>query len=43
MQYNYEFLDHLNKPDMPLPSYMIAPSYWKVDEVAYLNKETIYF
>ncbi len=33
MQYNYEFLDHLNKPDMPLPSYMIAPSYWKIDEV----------
>ena len=20
MQYNYEFLDHLNKPDMPLPT-----------------------
>ena len=32
MQYNYEFLDHLNKPDMPLPTYMISPSYWKVDE-----------
>jgi glycosyltransferase involved in cell wall biosynthesis len=33
MQYNYEFLDHLNKPDMPLPTYMISPSYWKIDEV----------
>jgi glycosyltransferase involved in cell wall biosynthesis len=32
MQYNYEFLDHLNKPDMALPTYMISPSYWKVDE-----------
>lgn len=33
MQYNYEFLDHLNKPDMPLPTYMISPSYWNIDEV----------
>jgi glycosyltransferase involved in cell wall biosynthesis len=36
MQYNYEFLDHLNKPDMPLPTYMISPSYWNIDEV--INK-----
>jgi glycosyltransferase involved in cell wall biosynthesis len=33
MQYNYEFLDHLNRPDMPLPTYMVSPSYWKVDDV----------
>jgi glycosyltransferase involved in cell wall biosynthesis len=36
MQYNYEFLDHLNRPDMPLPTYMISPSYWNIDEV--INK-----
>jgi glycosyltransferase involved in cell wall biosynthesis len=41
MQYNYEFLDHLNKPDMPLPTYMISPSYWKVDEtIAKFGNET---
>jgi glycosyltransferase involved in cell wall biosynthesis len=43
MQYNYEFLDHLNKPDMPLPTYMISPSYWKIDEVVdkFKNNTTV--
>lgn len=33
LQYNYEFLDYLQKPQMPLPDVLIAPSTWNLDEV----------
>jgi hypothetical protein len=33
LQYNYEFLDYLQKPQMPLPDVLIAPSTWNLDEI----------
>lgn len=43
-QYNWEFADYLNRPNLTLPTKMIAPSHWKLqnaknlwgDRVAYL-------
>jgi hypothetical protein len=36
LQYNYEFLDHLVNPSLPLPDVLLAPSLWNFEEV--LNK-----
>ena len=33
LQYNYEFLDHLNSPSLPFPDVLLAPSLWNFDEV----------
>jgi len=33
LQYNYEFLDHLNNPSLPFPDVLLAPSLWNFDEV----------
>lgn len=32
LQYNYEFLDYLNKPDLPYPDLLLAPSKWNIRE-----------
>jgi glycosyltransferase involved in cell wall biosynthesis len=34
LQYNYEFLDHLSNPALPLPDILVAPSLWNFDDVA---------
>jgi hypothetical protein len=31
IQHNVEFLDHLNRPDLPLPTMFLAPSIWHLD------------
>lgn len=31
MQHNVEFLDHLNKPELPPPTMFLAPSTWHLD------------
>lgn len=33
LQYNYEFLDYFNNPNLPLPDYLLAPSVWNLDKV----------
>lgn len=33
LQYNYEFLDYLQNPSLPLPDLLLAPSRWHLDEV----------
>lgn len=33
LQYNYEFLDNLINPSLPLPDILLAPSLWNFDEV----------
>lgn len=33
LQYNYEFLDYLQKPHRRLPDYLIAPSLWNFDRI----------
>lgn len=37
LQYNYEFLDYLNKPDLPKPDYLAAPSTWNINKVKQLD------
>ena len=32
-QYNYEFLDYLHDPHLPMPDLLLAPSRWNLDEV----------
>ena len=31
IQHNVEFLDHLNKPDLPVPTKFLSPSFWHMD------------
>lgn len=33
LQYNFEFLDYLARPDLPRPSVLAAPSAWRYDDV----------
>lgn len=33
LQYNFEFLDYLNNPTLPMPDLFLAPSRWKLDVV----------
>jgi len=33
LQYNYEFLDHLANPDLPLPNILVSPSSWNFSEI----------
>jgi len=33
LQYNYEFLDYLNNPSLPLPDVLISPSVWHLGEI----------
>ena len=33
LQYNYEFLDYLRNPDLPLPDLLLAPSIWHFEDV----------
>lgn len=37
LQYNYEFLDYLQNPQLPKPSVLAAPTWWHKDEVEKLN------
>lgn len=32
-QFNYEFLDNLNNPSLPLPTKFLAPSYWHLEDM----------
>lgn len=36
-QYNYEWLQHLQEPDLPKPDLFLAPSPWHIDEVRKLG------
>lgn len=36
LQYNYEFLDYLNKTNMELPDILLAPSVWNIAKVSEL-------
>lgn len=38
LQYNFEFLDYLQSPNLPLPDLLVAPTLWRYDEVNYKNK-----
>lgn len=33
LQYNYEFLENVSKPDAPLPDMFLAPSLWNLDKM----------
>lgn len=33
LQYNYEFLDYLQDPQLPMPDMLLAPSLWNFDKV----------
>lgn len=33
LQYNYEFLDYLNNPSLPLPDVLLSPSVWHLAEM----------
>ena len=33
LQYNYEFLDYLQTPDLPFPDVLVAPSKWHYEDV----------
>ena len=33
LQYNYEFLDYLKSPNLPLPTALVSPSSWHLDKV----------
>lgn len=33
LQYNYEFLDHLSRPNRRLPDMLISPSYWNLEYI----------
>ena len=43
LQYNYEFLENVSKPDAPLPDIFLAPSLWNLDRMIELfgDKTTI--
>jgi len=36
LQYNYEFLENISKPDAPLPDMFLAPSLWNFDKMIQL-------
>lgn len=38
LQYNFEFLAHLQHPDWPQPDLFAAPSTWRFDDVPFANK-----
>ena len=33
LQYNYEFLDYLKSPELPLPNALLSPSSWHLEDV----------
>jgi hypothetical protein len=33
LQYNYEFLDNLQNPELPLPDVLLSPSKWGIEDV----------
>lgn len=33
LQYNFEFLDYLQRPQLPRPTMLAAPSLWRIDDV----------
>lgn len=37
LQYNYEFLDYLNRPELPAPTVLAAPTIWHKKDVESLN------
>lgn len=37
LQYNYEFLDYLQRPNLPKPSVLAAPTWWHKSDVEKLN------
>lgn len=37
LQYNYEFLDYLNRPELPKPTVLAAPTIWHKKDVEALN------
>lgn len=41
LQFNYEFLDHLNQPTLPKPDLFVAPTTWHFDDVPYKNKRLL--
>lgn len=38
LHYNYEFLDYLQRPNLPQPTVFAAPSLWHYNDVPYSNK-----
>lgn len=38
LQYNFEFLDYLQRPNLPKPTLFAAPSTWHYDDVPFTNK-----
>jgi glycosyltransferase involved in cell wall biosynthesis len=41
LQYNYEFLDYLQNPRLPMADLLLAPSLWHFDDVPFENKKFI--
>jgi glycosyltransferase involved in cell wall biosynthesis len=43
LQYNYEFLDHLQRPELELPDVLLSPSSWGLEAVieAFGSKSTV--
>lgn len=41
LQYNYEFLDYLQRPTLPKPDLFAAPTLWHYDDVTYDNKAVL--
>lgn len=39
LQYNYEFLDYLQTPNLPAPDLLLAPSVWHLEEVRHLAEK----
>lgn len=37
LQYNYEFLQYIKRPQLPAPDLFLSPSYWHVDKVEALD------
>jgi glycosyltransferase involved in cell wall biosynthesis len=42
LQYNYEFLDNLRDPRLPLPDVLLAPSKWRFDEMVRRFPNVVY-
>lgn len=38
LQYNWELLDYLERPELPQPDLFAAPSLWHIDDLPYKNK-----
>jgi glycosyltransferase involved in cell wall biosynthesis len=43
IQYNYEFLDHLQNNRLPLPTKFLAPSYWNTEKVKDLYGDRVVY